>query len=308
MNRRHFLSGAAAAFAAASALPAGASSETAATDPDLCGCNPFLGQSMRGQSNVDLFKDVNTNLRVTDMKVFGVSLDSRFRRAPMSSSRLKPIRALSGGEKLRLKVKQALQCHACRTSEISSWAKIRCRWNIIGNQCTSIAFYRAGPVIGSAISGIDQALWDIRGKALGVPVYQLLGGPYDERGVRGYYHAENARTDEDLAKLRQTALSTGVSCFKVGLPDQAYEWIETNAKIDRAIKHMARIARSSVTKSILPLTSMPRQAQVLPPFWLRRLSHSISFSLKNRVHRKMCLRCKESHAVRRRRSLPESDL
>jgi len=102
------------------------------------------------------------------------------------------------------------------------------------------SFYRAGPVIGSAISGIDQALWDIRGKALGVPVYQLLGGPHDDRGVRGYYHAENARTDEDLAKLRETALSTGVSCFKVGLPDQAYEWIETSAKIDKAVKHMAR--------------------------------------------------------------------
>ena len=41
------------------------------------------------------------------------------------------------------------------------------------------SFYRAGPVIGSAISGIDQALWDIRGKVLGLPVYQLLGGPFD---------------------------------------------------------------------------------------------------------------------------------
>ena len=51
--------------------------------------------------------------------------------------------------------------------------------------------YRAGPVIGSAISGIDQALWDIRGKALNVPVYQLLGGPFDARGIRGYYHVEN---------------------------------------------------------------------------------------------------------------------
>ncbi|WP_299552438.1 galactonate dehydratase [Seonamhaeicola sp.] len=38
-------------------------------------------------------------------------------------------------------------------------------------------FYRGGPVLMSAISGIDQALWDIKGKALGVPVHQLLGGP-----------------------------------------------------------------------------------------------------------------------------------
>ena len=41
------------------------------------------------------------------------------------------------------------------------------------------SFYRGGPVLGSAISGIDQALWDIRGKVLGLPVYELLGGPVD---------------------------------------------------------------------------------------------------------------------------------
>jgi galactonate dehydratase len=39
-------------------------------------------------------------------------------------------------------------------------------------------FWRGGPVLGSAISALDQALWDIKGKALGVPVYELLGGEY----------------------------------------------------------------------------------------------------------------------------------
>ncbi len=42
-------------------------------------------------------------------------------------------------------------------------------------------FYRGGPVLMSAIAGIDQALWDIKGKALGVPVYQLLGGLVRDR-------------------------------------------------------------------------------------------------------------------------------
>jgi galactonate dehydratase len=50
------------------------------------------------------------------------------------------------------------------------------------------AFYRGGPILTSALSGIDQALWDIKGKALGVPVYELLGGPTRER-VRVYAHA-----------------------------------------------------------------------------------------------------------------------
>ncbi|HOA39576.1 MAG TPA: D-galactonate dehydratase, partial [Flavihumibacter sp.] len=42
-------------------------------------------------------------------------------------------------------------------------------------------FYRGGPILMSAIAGIDQALWDIKGKALGVPVYELLGGAVREK-------------------------------------------------------------------------------------------------------------------------------
>src|SRR5439155_22122660 len=38
------------------------------------------------------------------------------------------------------------------------------------------AFYRGGPVLTSALSGVEQAMWDVLGKSLGVPVYQLLGG------------------------------------------------------------------------------------------------------------------------------------
>ena len=43
------------------------------------------------------------------------------------------------------------------------------------------AFYRGGPILTSALSGVEQALWDLTGKALGVPVYQLLGGKYRDR-------------------------------------------------------------------------------------------------------------------------------
>src|SRR5262245_17218576 len=39
-----------------------------------------------------------------------------------------------------------------------------------------LGFYRGGPVLMSALSGLDQALWDIKGRMLGVPVWQLLGG------------------------------------------------------------------------------------------------------------------------------------
>ena len=49
------------------------------------------------------------------------------------------------------------------------------------------SFYRGGAILCSAISGIEQALWDIKGKALGVPVWQLLGGKCRDR-IRMYAH------------------------------------------------------------------------------------------------------------------------
>ena len=49
------------------------------------------------------------------------------------------------------------------------------------------AFFRGGAILMSALSGIDQALWDIAGKHFGVPVYQLLGGAVRDR-IRVYAH------------------------------------------------------------------------------------------------------------------------
>ena len=240
MNRRKFLGGAAAALAAAGAHPLHAAAGSALPASDLCGCDAMFAQYGARQNEVEMFKDVNTNLRVTEMKVFGVSLTPNSDR-PYVFVKLETNQGLVGWGEATLEGKAA-STMAC-VQDFRDFVvgkdplQVQHHWESMYVQ----SFYRAGPLMGSAISGIDQALWDLRGKALGVPVYQLLGGPHDERGVRGYYHAENARTDEDLARLRETALSTGVSCFKIGLPDQAYEWIETTAKIDRAVKHMARI-------------------------------------------------------------------
>src|ERR1041385_1071764 len=65
------------------------------------------------------------------------------------------------------------------------------------------AFYRGGNVLMSALSGLDQALWDIAGKHFGVPVYALLGGPVRER-MRVYAHwGIGVLSAEGLAKARE---------------------------------------------------------------------------------------------------------
>lgn len=70
------------------------------------------------------------------------------------------------------------------------------------------AFYRGGPILTSALSGIDQALWDIKGKALGVPVYELLGGPTREK-IRVYAHAGTAAQMKERRAQGFTAFKTG---------------------------------------------------------------------------------------------------
>ena len=72
------------------------------------------------------------------------------------------------------------------------------------------AFYRGGPILTSVLSGIEQALWDIKGKLLGVPVYELLGGPTRDR-VRVYAHV-----GMNPALLRQRK-NMGFTAFKTGI-------------------------------------------------------------------------------------------
>lgn len=76
-------------------------------------------------------------------------------------------------------------------------------------------FWRGGPVLGSAISGIDQALWDIKGKALGVPVYELLGGAAHDR-IRYYANGwlGGAVAVEEVAANAQAAVARGATALK----------------------------------------------------------------------------------------------
>ncbi len=72
------------------------------------------------------------------------------------------------------------------------------------------AFYKGGPILTSALSGIDQALWDIKGKLLNLPVYELFGGPTRDR-VRIYGRASNAEEMKARVKEGYTVVKTGVA-------------------------------------------------------------------------------------------------
>jgi galactonate dehydratase len=99
-------------------------------------------------------------------------------------------------------------------------------------------FYRGGPILSSAISGIEQALWDILGKSLGVPVYQLLGGAVRNRirmykGVGGDY-AEQAY--ENAKRWKEQ----GFTMMKTGIEAMAHV-METPAWISRQVERIEAI-------------------------------------------------------------------
>ena len=100
------------------------------------------------------------------------------------------------------------------------------------------AFYRGGVVRMSALSGIDQALWDIAGKHYGLPVYKLLGGAVRDRirvyahwGIRDMSEEGRARSRERLEWLR----SKGYTAFKSG-PGGKWRAHEPPSTIDAFVK------------------------------------------------------------------------
>ncbi|WP_247004243.1 galactonate dehydratase [Halosolutus gelatinilyticus] len=102
------------------------------------------------------------------------------------------------------------------------------------------SFYRGGPVHMSAIAGVDEALWDLKGKAAGMPVYELLGGPARDR-VRLYRHvrAHGAEgvTDPAAAAAAEAHehAEAGYTAVKL-VPTAGLELIDAPAAVERARK------------------------------------------------------------------------
>jgi galactonate dehydratase len=99
-------------------------------------------------------------------------------------------------------------------------------------------FYRGGPILMSAIAGIDQALWDIKGKALGVPVYQLLGGLVRDR-MKMYSWVGGDRPSDIISGMR-TLMETGIRTFKMNGTEEL-SMLDTADAVDNAVARIAEI-------------------------------------------------------------------
>jgi galactonate dehydratase len=112
------------------------------------------------------------------------------------------------------------------------------RINDIWQAMYRTGFYRGGPILMSAIAGIDQALWDIKGKVLGAPVYELLGGVVRER-MKMYSWVGGDRPADVIAGIRKLQ-AIGFDTFKLnGCEEMGL--IDTSRTVDAAVAVVAEI-------------------------------------------------------------------
>lgn len=107
-------------------------------------------------------------------------------------------------------------------------------WNVMYRA----GFYRGGPILMSAIAGIDQALWDIKGKYYNAPVYQLLGGKARDK-MKVYSWIGGDRPAEVGEAARKMA-EQGFLAVKMNATEEL-QYIDSYEKIDAAIARIAAV-------------------------------------------------------------------
>ena len=114
-----------------------------------------------------------------------------------------------------------------------------------------------GPIVFAGISAIEQALWDIKGKLLGVPVYELLGGKCRDR-VRLYANGWSfrAKTPDELARAAEKVVKDGYGALKMyplatpALDEHGHIRHVSQRQIDRGAENLAVERVRAVRKAI----------------------------------------------------------
>mgnify|MGYP000961837117 CR=1 FL=1 len=107
-------------------------------------------------------------------------------------------------------------------------------WNLLYRG----AFYRGGPILMSAISGIDQALWDIKGKFHNAPIYELMGGKC--RNSMRVYSWVGGDRPSDVAAAAYDRQQKGFTAIKMNATEEL-QFIDSYEKIDSVLERVASI-------------------------------------------------------------------
>ncbi|USG65346.1 galactonate dehydratase [Brevibacillus ruminantium] len=99
-------------------------------------------------------------------------------------------------------------------------------------------FYRGGPILTSALSGIEQALWDIKGKFYNMPVYEMLGGAARDK-VRIYSWIGGDRPS-DVAEAALEKVRAGFTAVKMNATEEL-DYFDTHSKVEAAVNRIAAV-------------------------------------------------------------------
>jgi galactonate dehydratase len=105
-------------------------------------------------------------------------------------------------------------------------------------------FYRGGAILMSALAGIDQALWDIKGKVIGVPVYQLLGGLVRDR-MKTYSWVGGDRPADVIAGIRRLQ-QEGFDTFKLNGTEEL-GMIDSSHAVNAAVAEIHSVFGSTIS-------------------------------------------------------------
>src|SRR3954447_2943441 len=109
------------------------------------------------------------------------------------------------------------------------------------------AFWHGGPTFLSALAGVEVALWDIQGQALGVPIHRLLGGPVRER-IRAYANGPRGDTPEEMARSAVELVDRGFTALKMA-PWEAMPILASKGQIEEGVAKV-RAVRDAIGPEI----------------------------------------------------------
>ncbi|MYL32039.1 galactonate dehydratase [Pontibacillus yanchengensis] len=107
-------------------------------------------------------------------------------------------------------------------------------WNVMYRS----GFYRGGPILMSAIAGIDQALWDIKGKFYDTPIYELMGGACRD-SIKVYSWIGGDRPS-DVGQAAKDVVDRGFKAVKMNGTEEM-QYIDSHEKVEKAVSRIAGI-------------------------------------------------------------------